>query len=183
MNLNRVSDTDLYDMHCLVVILYYRWIRICWQLCQDWNRDLTSPAFTFGQSSFILLLAAFRIDRITLLSSWSLINNYPDIAIGPQGTLPALKYIHCLYATLGDFYVFGGEGRVKRRPSAMVVNKSINKCTIFNLVVGNIQNKKFVWCMIVHSLQVNTWRSKCTTHIFFINWFSRVLFYGPKGQT
>lgn len=170
-------------MHCLVVILYYRWIRIFWQLCQDWNRDLTSPAFTFGQSSFILLLAAFRIDRITLLSSWSLINNYPDIAIGPQGTLPALKYIHCLYATLGDFYVFGGEGRVKRRPSAMVVNKSINKCTIFNLVVGNIQNKKFVWCMIVHSLQVNTRRSKEHYSYFFINWFSRVLFYGPKGQT
>lgn len=142
MNLNRVSDTDLYDMHCLVVILYYRWIRIFWQLCQDWNLDLTSPAFTFDQSSFILLLAAFPIDRITLLSSWSLINNYPDIAIGPQGTLPALKYIHCLYATLGDFfYVFGGDGRVKRRPSAMVVNKSINKSTIFNLVVGNIQNK------------------------------------------
>lgn len=166
MNLNRVSDTDLYDMHCLVVILYYRWIRIFWQLCQDWNLDLTSPAFTFDQSSFILLLAAFPIDRITLLSSWSLINNYPDIAIGPQGTLPALKYIHCLYATLCGFLCFW-RGGVKRRPSAMVVNKSINKCTIFNLVVGNIQNKKFVWCMIVHSLQVNTRRSKEHYSYFF----------------
>lgn len=130
MNLNRVSDTDLYDMHCLVKILYHRWIRIFWQLCQDWNRDLTSPAFTFGQSSFIFLLSAFPIDRITLLSSWSLINNYPDIAIGPQGTLPALKYIHCLYATLGGFHYFLFiffflEGGSKEDPLQMVVNKSI----------------------------------------------------------
>lgn len=144
MNLNRVSDTDLYDMHCLVVILYYRWIRILWQLCQDWNLDLTSPAFTFDQSSFILLLAAFPIDRITLLSSWSLINNYPDIAIGPQGTLPALKYIHCLYATLGDFFLCFWRGREGQKKTLCNGCKQINKyiCTIFNLVVGNIQNKK-----------------------------------------
>lgn len=164
MNLNRVSDTDLYDMHCLVVILYYRWIRIFWQSCQDWNRDLTSPAFTFGQSSFILLLAAFRIDRITLLSSWSLINNYPDIAIGPQGTLPALKYIHCLYATLGDFYVFGGgEGQKKTLCNGC---KQINKY-MHDIQFGrrNLQNKKFVWCMIV--LQVNTRRSKEHYSYFF----------------